>query len=373
MRSLRRNSQSNREKLLRVSPADLEAFVMGGAILGGGGGGWVEEGKKLGQLALERGFSKILPLSSLSRDELVVTVSAVGAPSAGTGLLAPEDYTRAVELLMERTRLPIQGLISSEVGALGVVNGWVQSAALGIPVVDAPANGRAHPLGLMGSMGLHRRKAYISRQAVVSGGGSRGKGKEFFFSGPLEEVSRKVLEIAAALGGMVAVARNPVAAAFVLRNGAPGALRMARKLGESFLSPGEPEERLQEIIAFFGRGKVWRAEVKKKTLHLEGGLDVGRMELVSGPIRLHLTLWNEYMSLEAEGKRLAAFPDLIMTFDADTSRPLISAEIEAGTKIYLLAIPRQHLLLGAGVRDRKLLARVENAVARAIAEQGDAS
>lgn len=365
-------SQSNREKLLHVTPTDLEAFIQGGAILGGGGGGWVEEGRKLGQLALERGFSTILPLSSLSRDALLVTVSAVGAPSAGTGLLAPEHYIRAVELLIERTGLFIHGLISSEVGALGVVNGWAQSAALGIPVVDAPANGRAHPLGLMGSMGLHRKKAYISQQTIVARGGNKGGAKEFFFSGPLEEVSQEVLRIAAASGGMGAVARNPVPAAFVLRNGAPGALRMARELGRSFLAAQEPEKCLQRTIAFFGGGRMWRAEVKEKALQLEGGLDVGRMELLSGPARLHLTFWNEYMSLEQDGKRLATFPDLLMTFDANTARPLISAEVEAGAKIYLVAIPRQRLLLGAGVRDRKLLTRVEEVAARMITPEGGA-
>jgi len=93
--------------------------------------------------------------------EYSVDVVVVGAGPAGS-VAAWELAKRKVNVLVLEKRqeigapkrcaegLSISGLISSEVGALGVVNGWVQSAALQIPVIDAPANGRAHPLGLMG-------------------------------------------------------------------------------------------------------------------------------------------------------------------------------------------------------------------------------
>lgn len=360
------------ENLLEVSPSNLEAFIHGGAILGGGGGGWVEEGRKLGQVALERGFSRIHPLGLIPPDALLITVSAVGAPSLGGFHLRPEDYTRAVELLVEKTGLKPGGLISSEVGALGVVNGWVQSAALSIPLVDAPANGRAHPLGLMGAMGLQRKKGYISCQGVVSRD-KAGEGiQEFFFSGPVEEVSREVLARAEAAGGMVAVARNPIPAAYVSRHGAPGALRMAFQLGVSSLSSPEPEKRLQGILAFFGDGVMIRGRVKEKTLRRAGGLDIGSVEVVSSQKRFRLVFWNEYMTLETSETRVAVFPDLLMTFEAGSAKPLISAEIGPGHEIYLLAIPQERILLGAGVRDRKLLSRIEKVVAMANSEPGGA-
>jgi hypothetical protein len=349
---------------LKVRPEDLEAFVLGGAILGGGGGGWIEEGRKLGRLSLERGFLGLAPLSFFPGDALLLTVSAVGSPSAGSGLVEPDDYVRAVELLVEKTKLEISGLISSEVGALGLVNGWVQSATLGIPAVDAPCNGRAHPLGLMGSMGLDRKKGFISCQAVAAGWGKRGKRFEAFFSGPVEEVSAAVLEASITAGGLVAVARNPVPASYVEKNGAPGALRMAFQLGKRYLREGPLERRIRRVINFLGSGYLVSARVKKRKLEREGGLDVGRVELASGSRRLELVFWNEYMTLEEQGERLATFPDLIMTFETKIAFPLISAQLEKGQDVFLLAVPSRFLRLGAGVKERHLLSRVEQAVGK---------
>ena len=165
---------------IRVDELTIEAAVLGGTVLGGGGGGWIEEGRKLGQIAFSRGFREILPLDALPDEAVLLTVSAVGAPSVGSDLLAAEDYIQAVELFRKKTGAEIDGLISSEIGALGVVNGWVQSAALHIPVVDAPCNGRAHPLGLMGSLGLHRQKNLVSRQTAVGGSQEKGTRVEAF-------------------------------------------------------------------------------------------------------------------------------------------------------------------------------------------------
>jgi DUF917 family protein len=63
----------------------------------------------------------------------------------------------------------LAGIIPNENGAGFGVNGWIQAAALNLPMVDAPANGRAHPTGLMGAMGLHRQINYHSIQSAVGG------------------------------------------------------------------------------------------------------------------------------------------------------------------------------------------------------------
>jgi len=185
---------------MKIDKEAAEASILGGAILGGGGGGWIEEGRTLAQLALQRGFSKIHSLKDIPDEAVLLTVSAVGAPSAGSSILEPEDYVRAVEMFAEKTGIKIGGLISSEIGALGIVNGWLQSAALNIPVVDAPCNGRAHPLGLMGSMGLTKKEKYISRQTAVGGRAKSNNQVEAFFEGPLSEVSKKVRESAVTAG-----------------------------------------------------------------------------------------------------------------------------------------------------------------------------
>jgi len=347
----------------------VESALIGGAILGGGGGGWIEEGKKLASLALEKGFSEILSLDFLDPSSLLLTVSAVGAPSAGPAHLLPEDYVRAVELFLEKSQAEISGLISSEIGGLAIVNGWFQSASLGIPVVDAPADGRAHPLGLMGSMGLHKIKDYISQQAVV-GRTREGRLVETFLVGSIEETARTTRELAAELSGLVAVARNPVEAGYVRDHGAPGAIRQAISLGKLFkekrLAGLDSQKIMASILDFLGEGNFFRGKVKKYILCQKEGFDLGLIQIESSSGEYELTFWNEYMTLEKGRERLATFPDLIMTFEAETASPLISAAIKEGMEIIVLSVPAQRLILGAGVKDPLLLKKIETTIDREI-------
>jgi DUF917 family protein len=354
---------------LNINKTAVESALIGGAILGGGGGGWLEEGEKMARLALENGFSEILPLDSLDPSSLLLTVSAVGAPSAGYNQLLPEDYLRAVELFLEKSQAKISGLISSEIGGLAIVNGWVQSVFLGIPVVDAPADGRAHPLGLMGSMGLHKIKDYISQQAVV-GRTREGKLIETFLVGSIEETARTTRELAAELSGLVAVARHPVEASYVRDHGAPGAIGQAISLGQLFKEKHQAGLDSQKIVAsildFLGEGNLFTGQVNKYSLWAKEGFDLGLIQIESSSGEYELTFWNEYMTLEKKGERLATFPDLIMTFEAETARPLISAAVKEGMEIIILSVPAQRLLLGAGVKDPVLLKKIEAKIDREI-------
>lgn len=389
---------------LKINKETIEAAVLGGAVLGGGGGGWIEEGRELARFAVEQGFREILPIEDLPEDALLLTVSAVGAPSAGSAALKPLDYVRAVELFLEKTGIKVGGLISSEIGGLGIVNGWVQSALLNIPVVDAPCNGRAHPLGLMGSMALHRDKDYVSFQAAVGGNKAKGNRVEDFFKGSVQEISRLVREASIKAGGMVAVARNPVPAHYVKKNGAPGAIRMALRLGKIMLearrtldsekilkskktpdNKSMPESRkmqeskktqeskkhgpleiIKEVVDHLGGNFQIKARIDKINLRTEGGLDIGKL-LLRGPKKNYeLTFWNEYMTLEADGRRIATFPDLIMTFDSKTALPLLSAEIKENCEVFVIAAPSYKLILGAGMRVPGLLKTIEAAIGKEI-------
>ncbi len=352
---------------ITINETMIEAMVMGGAILGGGGGGWIEEGKKLAEEAIKIGFREILSLELIDPSSLLLTVSAVGAPSAGANHLLPENYARAVEIFLENSQAKIIGLISSEIGAMAIVNGWVQSALLGIPVVDAPANGRAHPLGLMGSMGLHKIEPYISQQAAV-GRDKKGRTIEKFFIGPIEETARAVRKMAAKLGSPVAVARNPVEAGYVKLKGASGAIRQALSLGNILIKEKglSTEKKMEIIICYFQAGDFLFGRVEKFNLQQQGDFDIGKMIIKTDDLHGELFFWNEYITWDINGQRVATFPDLIMTFEAETGLPLISAAIKEGMEIFILSIPASKLILGAGVKDLLLLKKIEKVTGQEI-------
>jgi hypothetical protein len=344
-----------------VDEEAVRAAAYGGALLGGGGGGSISEGLQLGQLAIEVGRPRLVDLDELDGEAILVTVSAVGAPAAKDQYLEPIHYVQALQLLIEHLDEPVAGLMTNENGGLATLNGWLQSVATGIPVVDAPCNGRAHPTGAMGSMGLDGVDGYVSRQAAVGGDPSAHRHVRLYAEGSLDSVARLVRQAAVEAGGLIAVARNPVTVAYACEKAAPGALRQAIEIGQTLLGAGSPLEAAQAACDLLGGEVVCQAPVQRVTIQTKGGFDVGQIDLQGG---YELTFWNEYMTLEREGQRLATFPDLIATLSADEIRPLTSAEIKEGQEVFLIQVPKEKLCLGAGMRRQELFRIAEEAVGK---------
>lgn len=340
----------------------LEAAVLGGALLGGGGGGGIAEGRRLGELALERGGPLLADPDEVPSEGVLLTVSAVGAPSAPEKAVSPDQYVSAVKRFNDIFDIEVAGLITNENGGMATINGWLQSAVLNLPVVDAPCNGRAHPTGPMGSMGLDADSNYVSKQVAIGGDASRGRQVEVSIGASLEVAAQMIREAAVAAGGLVAVARNPVTADYALVHAAPGAIREAIQLGQLLTSDDPPSERAEACADHLGGQVLHRGVVAAKKLESRGGFDVGRLEIDN----YELTLWNEYMTLERDGQRLGTFPDLIATLAVETAIPVSSAEIRPGDEVFVVWAPRKRLILGAGMRRRNLFKIVEDVVGKDI-------
>ncbi|MFC4802176.1 DUF917 domain-containing protein [Neobacillus sp. GCM10023253] len=338
----------------------VEYAVYGGAVLGGGGGGWIEEGLQIGNLAVEVGQPELYTVDELKDEDLLVTVSLVGAPAAKDKFLKPIHYSRALELLSQKIGRPIQGIITNENGAGTSVNGWFQAAVTGIPVIDIPCNGRAHPTGSMGSMNLSELSDYVSHQAAVGGKGANFM--ELSLTGSLDKVATMVRKASVEAGGLVAVARNPVTVAYAKANGAPGAIRQAIEVGEALLSH-IGESAIDAVVRKLGGRVVTEGIVTDFTLETTGGFDVGTVIINDS---YELTFWNEYMTIEKNGERFATFPDLIMTLDARTAEPIVSAAMAKGKQIAVIAVPKENLILSSTMRNEKLMKPVEDVLKKSI-------
>jgi hypothetical protein len=349
-----------------------EAAVLGGAFLGGGGGGCIEDGLRNVKLACEIGKINLLQADEVPGDSSIITVSMVGAPAAKKRYVTPRHLVRSVELLIEQ-RIKVGGIISSENGGCSTTSGWIQAATFGLPVIDAPADGRAHPTSLMGSMGLHLTN-YVSLQTAAGGKGKRYL--EVAARGGLEEVSGLMREASVRAGGLVAVARNPVPPNHVKRNAAVGGISEAIELGKIFQKYKQYKQyKLKDLLSHLvekTKGRVIdQGTVEHFSLETRGGFDRGKV-ILKGAQRYSLTFLNEYLSLEtleSEGKRLATFPDLIVTLDGEEFLPLTSAELEEGQQVALLVVPKNELLLGSGVKDPGVLAQINEIMGEEIVEE----
>lgn len=350
--------------MIVIDQETAEALALGGGVLGAGGGGNWREGLRYLQLAMEIGRPHLVSLDALLPEATVVTVSGVGAPAATERDVRISDYLEALKLLMEKSGIQPDGLISSENGGLSSTNGFVQSALTGIPVVDAPADGRAHPTGVMGSMGLHRLPGYLARQAAV--GGTPERRMRLYVEGSIASVDPVVRQAAVSAGGLVAVARNPVAASFVRENGAPGALTLAIELGRLVLThKNQGGIRLAEVLLeYFGAGEyLGPATVQEVVLETRGGYDIGQIRIGEAETRF----WNEFMTVEVSGVRKASFPDLIFTLGAEDALPYNTAELKVGQEVVLVWIPKERVPLGAGACGPEALKSVEAALGISLA------
>lgn len=354
--------------IIKVDENIAEAAVLGGAFYGGGGGGDYREGLKYARLALQLGEVYIVDVENILSEGYVATASIIGAPAAREKYVLPSHMIKAVELLIDNIDIPLEGLITGENGGLSTVNGWIQSAVLGIPIIDAPGNGRAHPTGVMGSLGLHKLPDYVSIQAAVGGDKKAGRYIEMVIQGSLEKVDRIVREASVQAGGMIAIARNPVTINYLKDHAAVGAISKAIEVGKVFQKHiGEPFKIAEEATKLIDGKIIDEGLVEYVSLETKGGYDIGKLLLNGKYDKYEITFWNEYMTVEdSKSRRIASFPDLIVTLSAESGLPISSAEIKKDDKIILITCPKENLLLGAGVKDPQILSQVEKIIGKKI-------
>ncbi|MCS7462226.1 DUF917 family protein [Paenibacillus doosanensis] len=346
--------------ILKLDEKMVEYAVYGGAVLGGGGGGWIEDGLQIGRLALEIGQPSLYSIDEFADEDLFVTVSMVGAPAAKDQFVKPIHYGKALDILTQKIGKTVNALHTNENGAGTTVNGWFQSAITGIPLVDFACNGRAHPTGAMGSLNLSEVEGYISHQAGVGGKGDNYI--EISISGSLEKAASMIRKASVEAGGLVAVARNPVTCAYAKANGAAGAITQAIEVGEALLAR-QGEAAIESVVSKLGGQVVTMGTVTDFTLETTGGFDVGTVRIND---EHEMTFWNEYMTIEKDGERFATFPDLIMTLDAKTARPIVTAAIQKGQQLAVIAVPKAKLLLSSTMSNTKLLKPIEDIIHKSI-------
>ena len=350
------------KKGLRLTQQILDDALIGGTILGGGGGGDHQKGRQYGEIAVSYNDVRLVDIKDMPADKILLTASLVGAPGAEDQFLYPADFARTIEILKRNMDVEIGGIITNENGGEATVNGWLQASMLNLPLVDAPCNGRAHPTGVMGSMNLHKQKDYITVQACVGGNPDTGNRVECFFQGTIEHTSKMVRLASIEAGGLVAVTRNPVTVAYARENCAIGGISHAIETGRVYRKGLETsvEQGLNDLCEHLGGTVLAKGTVEQYAIRHEGGFDVGHA-LVDG---CELTFWNEYATAEKGGKRLATFPDLIMTINTETGEPITSAMLREGMKICVITTNKQNLHLSPTMYDKELIKTMEDVIGK---------
>jgi DUF917 family protein len=340
-----------------LTPDDALDAVWGGSVLACGGGGWVDHGLMMGELSTRLGRPVLCSLEEIEDDATVVTVTAIGAPASPDWEIRPLDYVRALQLVAGELERPVTAVMTAQNGSSTTLNGWIQSAVLGVKVLDAAGDVRAHPTGKLGALGLTRRPGYRTVQAVAGGTRRLCGGLEVVVQGEVIPTSDVLRDVCVRAGGFIAAARHPVEAAFVKANAAEGAIGYALSLGHAMrLAAPAPEAVIEAVLASTGGRIVARGRAQSVTpLRTAGGFDHGAIGVEGCVIRF----LNEYMTVDRGGDRLSTYPDVIATLSLEDGLPVSIADMGEDREVALLVVDRSLLPLSSSTRDRYALEEVE--------------
>lgn len=349
--------------MMKLTQTEGKEILLGSWFLGGGGGGLPDDGEAVLEQVLQIGDVRFVDIASLFSNDIIVTASLVGSPASTTSCIKKRHYQQVYNWFCDRYKKPIQAFVTNELGGHSVTNGWIISALTGIPMLDAACNGRAHPTGVMGAMGLNTIPGYQSLQTAAGGEGDREIGLSI--TGTVEGASHIVRAAAVQAGGYVTVLRNPVFADFFKKNASVGCISQAKMIGRRWKENMDDTKKLLEMLkdllgcVVLGEGRINGVELK-----MSAGFDVGEFNLENAEKPLIVTFMNEYMTAERDGVRLSSFPDLIAVIDASTRLPVCSAQLKAGMDAIVVSVPRESLILGKGMKLTELFIPCEMAIGK---------
>ena len=93
-----------------------------------------------------------------------------------------------------------------------------------------------------------------------------------------------------------------------------------------------------------------------------GGVDLGRMVVRGVNGEAVLGVYNEFMTADFGGARVATFPDMIGTLDPSTGDVVSISESKPGSRVAVVIVHRSKFPVGKGALDPAVFPEVEQAM-----------
>jgi uncharacterized protein len=319
-----------------ISAHDVRALAAGCAVFGTGGGGSVSAAQLAVGMAIDEfGPVTVRRVPDLGPDDLVVCMSAIGAPTVGIEMLPAahqaETLLREVENFAGRK---VTALMAAEIGGsngLGPV-GW--AARLGIPVLDADGMGRAFPQGTMVAMNAAGVPCDFAVLSDVVGNVIAMKTVDMAW------LERHARAVTVASGSLCLGAHYPLTADTIRGAVIEGTVSSAIRVGRALLGATEPVAGLAEALGadVLIRGKV--TDVERRT---EGGFVRGSATITGTGADRHrlqrIEIQNENLVVLEDGEVIVTVPDLITIVDAETGHAVSTELLRFGQRVAVIAWP----------------------------------
>lgn len=341
---------------------DVTPAMLGGLLLSAGGSGMarsLERHDLAAEVGLGYGQVRFVTLDELPDDGWLLISTSVGAPGFAQPELVLRDHVEAARKLIERVGSQPCGVICGHVPGF---NGWLVAAALNLPYVDAAANGRGHPTVKMGGMGLQSEPTAHLFQVALAGYDASGSRLEVVAEGNLSKTAAVMRHAATISGGLVASARGPVSVRRVAEFSAAGAIDFQLALGRAMMNAAPGPDRIKAAADAMGGEVLMTGRVARMDVTYANGFDAGHMVVTDGTRELSLGVYNEFMSADLDGRRVATFPDMLGSLHPRTGNPIAIAQLSEGDDVAIVSGDHRAMPVGTGALDPTVFSEVEAAL-----------
>jgi DUF917 family protein len=322
------------QPLRLLEPDDIAPLAAGAAVFGTGGGGAVHTVQLSVRTAVAaHGPVPLVQVADLTEDDVVINMSAMGAPSVGIEMLGAaaqaETLVREVEQLVGRR---VTTLMAAEIGGSNGVApvGW--AAALGLQVLDADGMGRAFPQATMIAMNVAGLRSQFAVMADVVGNVTVLRTVDIAW------LERHARAFTVAAGGIALGAHY-----LLTRATAPGAViegtvSRAVEVGRRLLGAADP---VTEVADELGADVLVSGKVVDIDRVTDGGFTRGSVTVQGvGADRgrlLRVEIQNENLVVIEDGAVLVSVPDLVTVVDSETGEAISTELLRFGQRVSVLA------------------------------------
>lgn len=311
---------------------DVDAFLVGLALLGSGGGGDPAIFAPMLRRALVRTEVVLLEPADLG-EAPVVAVGMLGGTRVLTEKLpSGAEIAHAVDALTRWTGVAPHALMPYEAAGVNGVLGVTTACSTGLPLVDADLMGRAMP-----RLDLLTRAADggpLTPYAMAEPGGGTVLVDDVD-PAALERVARAFV---AQGGGWAGSAVGPVPASTVVRDSCLGTLARALRLGRAHAALPRKPTSAQVGDALGGRvlavGRV--VEIARQASATFGRAGIAIVDEGGGVLRVEAE--NEYLLALLDGEPVASCPDLLCVLDRRTAAPIAVDALRVGDDVTVVVL-----------------------------------
>ncbi len=318
----------------------METAVLGGAVLGRGGGGKLEDGLYLGELATAQEGACLVEPATLFDQATVAAVMTVHTSGSDTHQIHPRQGHLALEMLQSELEITVEGLVNGGQGAVDSIIGWELSGFLGVPLLNRGIPATFHPVPLCNLLKLWQDTAAMENFIVsLVGRFDKGRGhREHLWQGCPAELQRRLAGFPVTERESYVAAAGPLPVTALVKDGRDSLVSLTLQVGQALLAVndnggGVTVKALQDILSC--QFSTF-ATVTEISWHGQGQDTSGHIEMRDVDNRHLELMYNQrYRELTVDGRRTAAFPDLIITLGI-LGTPLTGEEVFIGQDLYLI-------------------------------------